>query len=95
MAQNGNTETYRRVSGVIKREVGTTTFLVDTRLDAIHQLDPMGAAVWEQLAEPTSCGELAETLHLAFPDVDCGVIERDLGALFDGLLNAKLIARAS
>lgn len=95
MAQHRSTETFRRASGVVKREVGTTTYLVDPRHDTIHELNPAGAAVWEQLAEPMSLGELAQTLQLAFPEADRNVIEQDLNVLFDGLLDAELIARLS
>lgn len=88
-----NAETYRRASGVIKRKVGRTTYLVHVRRDTIHQLNPVGAAIWAQLAAPARYGDLAQALQLEFPDIDRGVIERDLGALFDGLLEAELIVR--
>jgi len=88
-----NTETYRRAGEIVLRDVGATTYLVDLRHNSIHQLNPVGAAVWEQLGEPASRGELAETIRLAFPEADRDVVERDLQILLDCLEAARLVSR--
>jgi Coenzyme PQQ synthesis protein D (PqqD) len=87
------TDLYRRAGGIVRHEVGVTTFLVDARRNAIHALNPVGAAVWEHLAALSSRAELAETLLLAYPGVDRRLIERDLTTLLERLLDAGLAVR--
>jgi Coenzyme PQQ synthesis protein D (PqqD) len=87
------TDLYRRASGIVHHEVGVTTFLVDPQRNAIHALNPVGAAVWKQLADLSSRAELAQTLHLAFPGVARRLIERDLAAMLERLLDAGLAVR--
>jgi hypothetical protein len=86
--------TYRRANHVTKRRVGETTYLIDAHHNTIHQLNPVGAAIWDQLADPTSTGDLVEMLHIAFEDVDYNVIERDAEDLIDELVDAELIVRS-
>jgi Coenzyme PQQ synthesis protein D (PqqD) len=93
-AMSSGTETYWRANAVSTRQVGETTYLVDARHNAIHQLNPLGTAIWEQLAAPRSVGDLARAVHLAFSDTDYSVIEQDIRALLNGLLGAELIARS-
>jgi Coenzyme PQQ synthesis protein D (PqqD) len=93
MHMRRSTDLYRRASGIVRHEVGVTTFLVDPHRNAIHALNPVGAAVWEHLAGLSSRAELAETLRLAFPNVHRRLIERDLAALLKRLLDAGLAVR--
>lgn len=88
-------EIYRRADHVSKRQVGETTYLIDGRRNAIHQLNPVGAAIWDQLVDPKGLEDLVEILHAAFGDVSRKVIERDVRKLIDKLLVVELIARAS
>lgn len=87
-------ETYRRAIHVSRRQVGETTYLIDGQRNAIHQLNPIGAAIWDQLVDPKRPEDLVETLHAVFDDVSLKVIERDVQKLIDRLLIAELIARA-
>lgn len=52
---------------------------------AIHHLNPVGAGIWNLLAEPTDEDEAATVLAAAFPDVEPHIIARDVAALFSGL----------
>lgn len=93
-AVSAHNETYRRVRTVSTRPMGATTYLVDAQRNAIHQLNPLGAAIWEQLADPKSVEDLAGTVYLAFADTDYRIIEQDVRALLDDLLGAGLISRS-
>ena len=86
---------YRRANYVSERKVGKTTYLVDKRRNTIHQLNPIGAAVWSLLDDPKDIEALVRILHSAFDNVRYGVIQRDIEKLIDGLLKAELIAQSS
>jgi hypothetical protein len=73
----------RQNPAVRLHEVDGDIFLADAKGTAIHQLNPLGAAVWRLLAEAASEADAVEVLHRAFPAVDRRVIERDLATLFD------------
>lgn len=85
---------YERHPRVQSRIVDGEIFLADPDGTNILQLNVVGSAVWSLLAEPTSRGGAAETIHLAFPDVPKAKIEADIAALFDDLLAAGLIRRS-
>jgi len=86
---------YRRANYVSERKVGKTTYLVDKRRNTIHQLNPVGAAVWSLLDDPKDIEALVRILHTAFGNIRYGVIQRDVEKLIDGLLKAQLIAQSS
>ena len=88
------TGTYRRSDDVSDRRVGESTYLIDSRNNAIHRLNAIGAAVWGQLAEAKSSEELVSILHAAFRKVDRKVVEQDVADLIHELLDAGLIAQS-
>jgi hypothetical protein len=58
----------RQVKGVECRMVGTDMFLVHPATDAIHYIDPIGAAIWHLLAKPILVSKIKALLVAAFPD---------------------------
>jgi hypothetical protein len=92
MAPIDMSATYRRREEISKRAVGASTYLIDPRHNTIHQLNTIGSALWEQLAEPQRAVDLIDLLHAAF-GVRRGVIEGDVRNLMDELLAAELIVR--
>lgn len=91
---NEMTATYCRSDHVSERRVGEGTYLIDTRNNTIHRLNPIGAAIWCQLADTMSTEELVAILHAAFRKVDRKVIEQNVADLMHELLDAGLIAQA-
>lgn len=87
------TESFRRVRQVVRRDLGSTAFLVNRQRNTIHHLNAIGAAVWELLIHSVKRDELVRLLHLEFPSVKRGLIEKDVNALLDRLLAAELIAK--
>lgn len=85
------TEIYRQGDQISKRKVGETLYLIDTRRNTIHQLNPIGAAVWDQLSRPESIDGLVDMLHVAFADTSRRVIKRDVENLIGELLKMELI----
>ena len=86
-------ERYLRSMDVSERRVGDTTYLIDARHNAIHQLDPIGAAIWRQLAGGESLENLIGILHEAYASIDRDVIERDVTDLIGDLLDMGLVER--
>ena len=62
---------FRRVDGIVRRDVGGELLLFDPRDDSLHVLNPTGAFLWEQLDAVRSTDDLATSLREAF-DVALG-----------------------
>lgn len=88
------TETYRQGDQVAKRSVGETVYLVDARRNAIHQLNLIGAVIWDQLGTPQSIDALVDMLQGAFANTSRRVIMRDVRNLIAELLEAELIVQS-
>lgn len=82
--RQGTTETW----------LGDRLFLADAEGRAIHRIDPIGAAVWLVLAEPTAPYEIAALLAEAFPDTAPTQIAADLQRLLAQFRDAGLIEPA-
>ena len=68
----------RQRSGTTEVWLGDQLYLADAKGRAIHRIDPVGAAVWLVLADPTAPLEIAAVLAEAFPDTARDQIEADL-----------------
>jgi hypothetical protein len=66
-------------------------FLVDADGEGIHHLNPVGAGVWNLLADPISEREAVEVLAGAFPDVERARIERDIAILLAELIAGNFV----
>jgi hypothetical protein len=67
------------------------SFLADAGSAAIHQLNSVGSAIWNLLAEPTTIGEMIELLLVAFPEVSRDQVEADVVALVNSLKSKNLL----
>jgi hypothetical protein len=82
---------YLRNPTVTERRVGAEHFLANPQGMAIHHLNPVGAAVWQLMAEPSTLDQLVDPLHAAFPQVPRAQIKRDVQALLDVLIDKRLV----
>ncbi len=82
---------YLRNPTVTERRVGAEHFLANPQGMAIHHLNPVGAAVWQLMAEPSTLGQLVDPLHAAFPEVPRAQIEQDVSKLLDVLVAKRLV----
>ncbi len=82
---------YLRNPTVTERRVGAEHFLANPQGMAIHHLNPVGAAVWQLMAEPSTLGQLVDPLHAAFPEVPRAQIEQDVRKLLDVLVAKRLV----
>ena len=78
------------------REVEGELFLCDHTERAILHLNPVGAVIWDLLADGgASEGEAVRVLAEAFPGVEAARIAADVVALFADLRHAGLIEKAA
>jgi hypothetical protein len=82
---------YLRNPTVTESKVGAEHFLATPQGQAIHHLNPIGAAVWQLMAEPSTLNQLVDPLHAAFPQVPRAQIEQDVRALLDVLIAKRLV----
>lgn len=82
---------YLRNPEVTETKVGEEHFLADSKGAAIHNLNPVGSALWQLMAEPRTIDELVDPLHAAFPEVARTHIEQDVRALLKGLVAKRLV----
>ena len=85
---------FRRSPSIETRQIADEMFLVDAETDAIHALDPIGAAIWSLLAEPISPAEATKLLKQAFPDSPPRALARDVAAFFSALYASGLIKQS-
>jgi hypothetical protein len=64
------------------RRVDQALFLTSAAEDAIFELNPLGAAVWRMLTEPSSVSRATSMLADAFPEIPPITIEADVASLF-------------
>ncbi|SPF77131.1 hypothetical protein ALP8811_02154 [Aliiroseovarius pelagivivens] len=86
---------YEQAAGVTESAVGDECFLADGSGIGIFRLNPVSAAIWTLLEEPTDHGEVVEILTAAFPDVAVEQIAADCENLMRGLARAHLIVPRS
>ncbi|MCK0170975.1 PqqD family protein [Aliiroseovarius sp. S1123] len=86
---------YVQAAGVAESVVGDEAFLADGSGLGIFRLNPVSAAIWALLEEPTDLAEVVEILSEAFPDVPVDQITTDSENLMRSLARARLITPAS
>nr|WP_239058456.1 PqqD family protein [Aliiroseovarius sp. PrR006] len=85
---------YAQADGVTESVVGDEAFLADGSGIGIFRLNPVSAAIWNLLEEPTDLNEIVEILSEAFPDVPVDQISTDSENLMRSLARARLITPA-
>jgi hypothetical protein len=86
---------YLRNPDITETKVGEEHFLADSEGAAIHNLNAVGSALWQLMAEPRTVDELVNPLHAAFPQVSRTQIEQDVRALLKGLMAKRLVMAGS
>jgi hypothetical protein len=81
--------------GVVLREAEGVVFLADGEYGAIFALDPLGAAIWKLLEEPTSVREAAALVSEAFPEIEPARIAADVIRLIQTLLARQLLRQVN
>jgi hypothetical protein len=82
---------YSRHAAVGETVVDGEMFLTAPETGAIHHLNPVAAALWSLLAEPSTIPQMAECLAIAFPDVPRARIRADVEALTGELVANRLV----
>jgi Coenzyme PQQ synthesis protein D (PqqD) len=85
----------RQRPGTTEIWLGDRLYLADAMGRAIHRIDPVGAAVWLILAEPTTPDEIAALLAETFPEISRAQISADLQRLIAQFDANNLIQPAS
>ena len=85
---------YRQASGVTEVHVDDVTYLADRHGIGVHRLNPVSAAIWQQLDHPALLADIAGLLRMAFPDVPRAQIEGDARAALDQFVRNRLIEPA-
>ena len=76
---------------VMAREVGDETVILDLANGTYYGLDPVGARIWQLMAEGQTLTQVCE-LMLADFEVTREVIEHDVLALVQTLLEQQLVS---
>ncbi|WP_300517225.1 PqqD family protein [Aliiroseovarius sp.] len=85
---------YQQAPGVTGTVAGEDCFLADGSGRGIFRLNPVSAAIWTLLEEPTDLAEVTEILTSAFPDIAADRIATDCTRLMCDLARARLICPA-
>jgi hypothetical protein len=86
---------YLRNPEITETKVGEERFLADSKGAAIHNLNVIGSALWQLMAEPKTIDELVDPLHAAFPHVARTQIEQDVRDLLKDLMAKRLVFTGS
>ena len=86
---------YLRNPDITETKVGQEHFLADSKGAAIHNLNAVGSALWQLMADPRTIDELVDPLHAAFPGLARTQIEQDVRALLKGLIAKRLVMAGS
>jgi hypothetical protein len=84
----------RRRSGIRETPVDGDLFLVLPESGEIYHLNPLGAALWRLLAEPTTAEAAMDMLAIAFPDLPAATITADVRHFFRELDARELLDNA-
>lgn len=85
---------YQQVKGVECRDIGGDLFLIHAATNALHHIDPIGGAIWRQLAKPVTPAEIRRLLVAAFPETPKKQITDSVRRLLRALLAWELIREA-
>jgi hypothetical protein len=84
---------FRIPDEVIARQVGEETVILDLVKGAYFGLDPVGARMWQLLAEGRTLAEVCDVIENEY-EVARAEIERDVVDLADKLAREGLVAPA-
>jgi Coenzyme PQQ synthesis protein D (PqqD) len=75
---------------VMIREVGDETVILDLASGGYYGLDPVGARVWQLLAQSQNLAQVCQTMQTEY-DVASDVIEQDVQSLVRTLIAKQLL----
>ncbi len=84
---------YRRSPSVTLERVDASGFLLDSRGNGIHMLDPLGLGVWKLLETPRDASSLCDVVAGAFPETPRQKVADDIDGLLSALVGEGLIER--
>jgi hypothetical protein len=87
------TDRVRVPQEVLARQVGEETVMLDLAQGTYYGLDPVGARIWQLLADGRTLAEVCDAVATEY-DAPRDAIERDLLALVEDLAKHGLIAPA-
>jgi hypothetical protein len=87
------TDRVRIPQEVLARQVGEETVMLDLAQGAYYGLDPVGARIWQLLAEGKTLAEVCDAIMAEY-EASRDTIEGDLLTLVDDLMKQGLIAPA-
>jgi hypothetical protein len=85
--------TYRHAEGVFSAPLHDGLMLLNLQAKVFHELDTVGAHVWEKLAEPLSVAQLVERLAHEY-HADASTVEADLEVFVRALSDRGLLVAA-
>jgi hypothetical protein len=74
-----------RKNGISEISADENSFLANDSGTAIHQLNPVGSAIWNLLSEPMTTNQIVAVLLTAFPEAEPAQVETDVRNLLKGL----------
>lgn len=89
MAQPGH---YAQSADAAATVVGDRIVLYHRVTRTAVVLNPLGGALWRELARSRTASDLAADLHRQFPSVPAGNAERDVHAFLDDLVRHALVS---
>lgn len=82
---------YGQQPGIVARSADGHLFLSGSELNAIHELNQTGAALWTLLEVPRTEAEVLDVFAAAFPDRGRDALARDVRAALDALVKAGYV----
>lgn len=82
---------YRRQPGIVARTADKHLFLSGSNLNAIHELNPTGAAIWKLIETPRSETEIVDIFAAAYPDRSRTDLAHDIRTVIGALLEAGYV----
>lgn len=76
-------------------EMDGKTVMMDTERGAYFALDPVGAAIWDLLAEPAGMDMIVAHVAQSFDAPDPDVLHQDLAEFVEDLLKQGLLRQVS
>jgi hypothetical protein len=73
--------------------VDASGFLLDSRGNGIHMLDPLGLGVWKLLETPRDASSLCDVVAGAFPETPRQKVAGDIDGLLSALVGEGLVER--
>jgi len=85
---------FAQADGVTAEHADDRMVVLGVDGQAMTTLNPIGALVWERLAEPADADDVVAHLVTYFPDVDLPVLQADVGRFLAAMRAAELIVEA-